>query len=50
MKNTLTILLFFIFNSLFSQSPDWENPEIFDQNKEKAHATLMPFKDVKSAL
>ncbi|TKG94910.1 DUF4981 domain-containing protein [Puteibacter caeruleilacunae] len=30
--------------------PDWENPNMFDQNKEEPHATLMPFKDVQSAL
>lgn len=33
-----------------SGTPDWENPKMFNQNKEAAHATLMPFKDEKSAL
>ncbi len=41
--------------SLFSlravaQTPDWENPEMFNQNKEAPHATLMPFKDEQAAL
>lgn len=29
---------------------DWENPKMFDQNKELAHATLMPFKSIDAAL
>lgn len=33
-----------------SGTPDWENPKMFNQNKEAPHATLMPFKDVASAL
>lgn len=33
-----------------AQIPDWENPAMFDQNKEVAHATLMPFKDENAAL
>jgi len=34
----------------FCQSPDWENPECFQQNKELAHATLMPYGDTQRAL
>ncbi len=34
----------------FAQTPDWENPEMFNQNKEAPHATLMPFKDEQAAL
>jgi beta-galactosidase len=30
--------------------PDWENPKVFDRNKEKPHATFIPFADVESAL
>lgn len=30
--------------------PDLENPQMFDQNKEPAHATLMPFRTVDEAL
>ncbi|MFV0593730.1 MAG: glycoside hydrolase family 2 TIM barrel-domain containing protein [Draconibacterium sp.] len=33
-----------------AQTPDWENPAMFDQNKEKPHATLMPFRSVDDAL
>ncbi len=29
---------------------DWENPKMFNQNKEAAHATLMPYKTVDAAL
>ncbi len=29
---------------------DWENPKMFDQNKEAPHTTLMPFKNVQDAL
>lgn len=29
---------------------DWENPQMLQQNREPAHATLMPFPDVESAL
>jgi beta-galactosidase len=31
-------------------TPDWENPEVFERNREPAHATLMPFPDRTSAL
>ncbi|WP_346858052.1 glycoside hydrolase family 2 TIM barrel-domain containing protein [uncultured Draconibacterium sp.] len=36
---------------LFSQEKiaDWENPQVFDLNKEAAHATLMPFGSVNEA-
>jgi beta-galactosidase len=30
--------------------PDWENPEMIGRNKERPHATLMPFPDRESAL
>ncbi len=36
--------------SLALAAPDWENPKMFDQNKEESHATLMPFPDMDSAL
>jgi len=32
------------------QTPDWENPNVFDVNKEPPHATMMVYPDVKSAL
>lgn len=44
-------LLFSAFTaSAQSELPDWENPNIFDRNKEKAHATLMPFRNIQEAL
>lgn len=30
--------------------PDWENPQVFDRNKEPAHCTLMPYPDTPTAL
>ena len=30
--------------------PDWENPKVVERNKELAHATLVPYADVKTAL
>ncbi len=29
---------------------DWENPQMVEQNKEPAHATLLPYQDAQSAL
>ncbi len=29
---------------------DWENPQMVGQNKEPAHATLLPYQDIQSAL
>ena len=43
----ITILL---TTTLAGQIPDWEDPAMFNQNKEAPHATLMPFKDETSAL
>jgi len=33
-----------------AETPDWENPEVFDINKEPPHATLAVYPDVKSAI
>ncbi len=33
-----------------AKTPDWENPAMFDQNKEKPHATLIPFQTEHEAL
>jgi beta-galactosidase len=32
------------------QAPDWEDPGVFERNKEAAHATFIPFPDAASAL
>ncbi|MGQ1788429.1 glycoside hydrolase family 2 TIM barrel-domain containing protein [Saccharicrinis sp. GN24d3] len=59
MKNfTVNILLLFMgltavdshAEHLEKQTLDWENPKMFDQNKEAPHATLMPFGSVEAAL
>ncbi len=39
----LILFLFYLMNH-------WENPEMFRENKEPAHTTLMPYPDQKSAL
>jgi len=42
----------FIFTAgfLMGQIPDWENPKMFDQNKEVTNATLVPFKNENAEL
>ncbi|MFV0505948.1 MAG: glycoside hydrolase family 2 TIM barrel-domain containing protein [Bacteroidales bacterium] len=52
---TVTLSLFyglFLYLSCIGQTEanDWENPAIFDINKEKAHATFMPFRSVNDML
>ncbi len=49
---TFLLLLLLSFSSYAQDSSvvDWENPKMFNQNKEVAHATLMPFKTVSAAL
>ncbi|NCB09301.1 MAG: beta-galactosidase, partial [Bacteroidia bacterium] len=57
-KTIIQKLLFLTFLGInatgYAQStalvPDWENPLMFNQNKEPAHATLMPFLTVDEAL
>uniref|UniRef100_UPI003216B398 glycoside hydrolase family 2 TIM barrel-domain containing protein n=1 Tax=uncultured Draconibacterium sp. TaxID=1573823 RepID=UPI003216B398 len=53
MKRLILLSLLLILSgawSVQSQTPDWENVQMFDQNKEKPHATLMPFRTVNEAL
>ena len=50
LKIFLAILIFFNSDMVYAQSVDWENPKMFDQNKEAPHATLMPFKSEDAAL
>ena len=57
MKTILTQLkiLIIVITSITSipltgQLPDWENPAMFDQNKELPHTTFIPFEDETSAL
>ncbi len=42
--------LLLLTGHLKAQVPDWENPKMFDQNKEAPHSTLMPFKNEHAAL
>ncbi|MFK7905858.1 MAG: hypothetical protein AB8B69_12065, partial [Chitinophagales bacterium] len=51
-------LLFFLITFLFcnmhqtthAQTPDWENPEVVEINKEAPHATLFPYESRSKAL
>src|SRR5215207_5355902 len=44
------VILLFACASVQSQElPDWENPRVFDLNKEPAHATFVPYADEASA-
>ncbi|SHE45930.1 beta-galactosidase [Mariniphaga anaerophila] len=45
-----SLLLSIALGSFAQQNPDWENPAVFNKNKEKPHATLMPFRSVEEAL
>ncbi len=50
-----TVLIFAFFFSLLTNGltrntpPDWENPQMFNQNKEAPHATFIPYPDIKTA-
>ena len=46
---TITIFLLILSQTIFSQN-DWENPEIFQRNREKAHATFYPYSSLDKAL
>jgi beta-galactosidase len=57
MKKILFVLLFVSYLLLISQislnaqdPTDWENPKMFDQNKEPPHCSLVPYEDHKQAL
>ena len=30
--------------------PDWENPEVFERNREQPHSTYIPYLDLENAL
>jgi beta-galactosidase len=36
--------------SMITMIPDWQNPSVFERNRESGHATLAPYADVRSAL
>ncbi|MCK7521604.1 MAG: hypothetical protein MZV64_29940 [Ignavibacteriales bacterium] len=59
-KRPLFVLCFslpsilFTINTVIAQKaivdiPDWENPKMFDRNKEKPRATFIPFNDIESS-
>ena len=51
----ITLLIFGALLSITSNvvaedKPDWENPNMFNQNKEIPHASMMPFETIEKAL
>mgnify|MGYP000229969240 FL=1 len=52
MKAVTNLILVMLVLNAWAQKPlpDWENPSMFNQNKEEPHATLMPFRSVDEAL
>ncbi len=50
MKNlSLFLLSFFVLHNVFSQN-DWENPELFERNREPARATFYPYSTTQRAI
>ncbi|WP_370476761.1 glycoside hydrolase family 2 TIM barrel-domain containing protein [Tamlana flava] len=45
----ILFLLFFLSQNIIGQN-DWENPEIFKQNRENAHASFYPYSTHESAM
>jgi beta-galactosidase len=45
----LMLLLSFLSSTVFAQIPDWENPNIIQYNKEKAHSHFYPFESLELA-
>jgi beta-galactosidase len=43
-------ILFSIASLLRADPPDWENPKMFNQNKEEPHVTFIPYPSEKKAL
>lgn len=46
---TLYIFIIMLSQNIFSQN-DWENPEMFQQNREEAHASFYPYSSIEKAL
>ncbi len=50
MKKTLVLTMVWLTAILTFAQNDWENPEVFEKNVEKAHATFYPYSNVEKAL
>ncbi|MGJ5641252.1 glycoside hydrolase family 2 TIM barrel-domain containing protein [Formosa sp. S-31] len=50
MKHLYCVFLLGLISHVLIAQNDWENPEIFQQNREPAHATLYPYSSLKAAL
>ncbi|RZK60127.1 MAG: DUF4981 domain-containing protein [Pedobacter sp.] len=49
-KTLLTAIIFLGFGHVNAQNNDWENPNLVDQGKEKAHASFMLFDSEKEVI
>ncbi|KAA6299868.1 MAG: Beta-galactosidase, partial [Candidatus Ordinivivax streblomastigis] len=52
MRKTIFIfcLAFSFYNNIQAQTPEWENPEIFEINKESTRATALPYSNESQAI
>jgi len=44
------VVVFVVFSACSAAEHDWENPQMIGQNKEAAHATLLPYPDSTTAM
>ena len=51
-RNSIAFVVFSVVMSTasFAALPDWEDPVMIGMNKEPAHATLMPYESIDTAL
>ena len=49
-SNAYLFLLLIFFMQAKAQDVDWKNPKVFDVNKLKPHAEVVPFDNVENAL
>lgn len=49
MKPSIFFLFFFSFLLTFAQMPDWENPKMIQQNKEKAHTHFYTYETLEES-
>lgn len=47
---TVSLLLLWAGGAALAQPPDWENPELFERNREPPHASFIPFDTEEHAL
>ncbi len=45
MNKIISLFIIVCWTNLYAQTPNWENAEIFEINKEPAHAWFIPFEN-----